>query len=379
MSGTSNLRTVLLFVVLICAGVRPASAHDFAVTDVLAVFKTNGTFQVDMTVDIDALALGVSPKTDSTEVVARLEAMSAAEFEAAAERARSTILNRVRLRFDGEKYRPEVVFPEFDSPSDLPQELPSVLGTTARLRGRVPEGAREFGFGASRAMGPVHLTVFEQSTRGSFRTVLARAEDSTPFVFGQSAQVSQGRLDIGARYLILGFAHILPKGVDHILFVLGLFLLSVKWRPLLWQISAFTVAHSVSLGLSMAGLIALPSRWVESLIALSIAYVAIENLMTTELKPWRPAMVFAFGLLHGLGFAGVLRELGLPQGEFLTSLVAFNVGVEAGQLAVVALAFLCVGWFRHKPGYRPAVVLPLSALIAIIGLYWSIERAFWGV
>ncbi len=379
MSAASSLRAILLVVGLLCAGVRPAAAHDFAVTDVLAVFKTNGTFQIDMTIDIDALALGISPKTDSAEVVARLEAMSAAEFEAAAERARSTILNRVRLRFDGEKYRPEVVFPEFDSPSDLPQELPSVMGTTARLRGRVPEGAQEFGFGASRAMGPVHLTVFEQSTRGSFRTVLARAEDSAPFVFGESVQASQGRLDIGARYLILGFAHILPKGVDHVLFVLGLFLLSVKWRPLLWQISAFTLAHSVSLGLSMAGLIALPSRWVESLIALSIAYVAVENLMTTELRPWRPAMVFAFGLLHGLGFAGVLRGLGLPQGEFLTSLVAFNVGVETGQLAVVALAFLCVGWFRHKPWYRRAVVLPLSAAIAIIGLYWAIERAIWGV
>ena len=112
--------------------------------------------------------------------------------------------------------------------------------------------------------------------------------------------------------------HILPKGLDHILFVLGIFLLSPRWKTMLLQVTAFTVAHSITLGLSIYGIVSLPSRIVEPLIALSIAYVAIENLLTRELKPWRLALVFMFGLLHGLGFAGVLRELGLPREEFLT-------------------------------------------------------------
>ena len=104
--------------------------------------------------------------------------------------------------------------------------------------------------------------------------------------------------------------------------------------------TAFTVAHSITLGLSIYGVVALPPRVVEPLIALSIAYVAIENLITRELHAWRIGVVFLFGLLHGLGFAGVLRELGLPRGEFLTALLSFNVGVELGQLSVIAAAAL---------------------------------------
>jgi hypothetical protein len=115
----------------------------------------------------------------------------------------------------------------------------------------------------------------------------------------------------------------------------GLFLLSLRWRPLLLQISAFTLAHSITLGLTMYGVVSLPARLVEPLIAASIVYVAVENLVTSELKPWRIALVFSFGLLHGMGFAGVLRDVGLPRPQFLTALLAFNAGVEAGQPTVI--------------------------------------------
>jgi hypothetical protein len=157
--------------------------------------------------------------------------------------------------------------------------------------------------------------------------------------------------------------------------VLGLFLLSTRLGPLTWQVTAFTIAHTLTLGLSMYGLVSLPSRLVETLIALSIAYVAIENIVTSELKPWRPVLVFGFGLLHGLGFAVVLRELGLPQGEFVTALFSFNIGVELGQLSVIAMAFLAVGWFRERSWYRRAIVLPASLAISLVGLYWAAQRA----
>ena len=167
----------------------------------------------------------------------------------------------------------------------------------------------------------------------------------------------------------------MPDGLDHILFILGLFLLSARLGPLLWQVTAFTLAHAVTLTLAAYGVIRLSSSVVEPLIALSIAWVAIENLFTSELKPWRPAVVFAFGLLHGLGFAGVLGELGLPGGEFLTALVSFNAGIELGQLAVLVAAFAAVGWGRHRPWYRRRVVIPASALIALVGLWWAVERS----
>jgi len=186
------------------------------------------------------------------------------------------------------------------------------------------------------------------------------------------------RVEIIRQYLWLGYTHILPKGLDHILFVLGLFLLSPRARPLLLQVTAFTIAHSITLGLSIYGLLSLPSRIVEPLIALSIAYVAIENLATRELKPWRLALVFLFGLLHGLGFAGVLRELGLPRGEFLTALLTFNVGVEAGQLTVIAAALIVTAPFVRKGWYHQRVVAPASWLIAAVGIYWTVVRLWSG-
>ena len=182
------------------------------------------------------------------------------------------------------------------------------------------------------------------------------------------------RTEIVRQYLWLGFTHILPRGLDHILFVIGLFLLSPRLKTLLLQVTAFTIAHSITLGLSMYGIVSLPPRVVEPLIALSIAYVAIENLLTRELKPWRIALVFMFGLLHGLGFAGVLRELGLPRAEFLTALLTFNLGVELGQLTIIAAAGVVVGAFMSRPWYGKAIVVPASSGIALIGVYWTVTR-----
>ena len=176
-------------------------------------------------------------------------------------------------------------------------------------------------------------------------------------------------------YARLGFIHIVPEGTDHILFVLGLFLLSARLRPLVWQVTAFTVAHAVTLTLAAFDVVTLPPRVVEPLIALSVAYVAIENVLTDRMTRWRPAVVFGFGLLHGLGFAGVLGELGLPEDERLLALLSFNAGIEVGQLAVIATAALSLGWWRTRPWYRPRVTVPASLAIAAVGLVWAVERA----
>jgi hypothetical protein len=156
--------------------------------------------------------------------------------------------------------------------------------------------------------------------------------------------------------------------------VLGLFLLSIRLRPLLLQVTAFTVAHTLTLGLTLYGVVALPTSIVEPLIALSIAYVGIENCLSSRLQPWRVLLVFVFGLLHGMGFAGVLSDIGLPEGDFLTALISFNVGVEFGQLAIILVAFILMGWWRRRDWYRVYIVMPLSLSIALAGLYWTWER-----
>ena len=178
-------------------------------------------------------------------------------------------------------------------------------------------------------------------------------------------------------YLKLGFLHIIPEGFDHILFVTGLCLLSNKIKVILWQATAFTVAHSITLALSMKNVIVAPSSIVEPIIALSILFVAVENLLLSELKPWRIVLVFLFGLIHGLGFASSLNEIGLPRNKFIISIISFNVGVEIGQIAVITAVFvLLVIPFGKSPNYRKRIVFPLSVIIALIALYWTIERTF---
>jgi HupE / UreJ protein len=181
--------------------------------------------------------------------------------------------------------------------------------------------------------------------------------------------------DTALLYIKLGYQHILPLGLDHILFVLSLFLLNPKLKSILWQATAFTVAHTVTLGLSMYHVIKPPSNIVEPLIALSIMYVALENIFSPKLKASRIGVVFLFGLVHGMGFASALGELGLPQNSYLTSLLLFNLGVELGQITVIVAAwFLLAKWFGDKTYYRKAIVIPLSIVISLVAAYWVVER-----
>lgn len=175
-------------------------------------------------------------------------------------------------------------------------------------------------------------------------------------------------------FIRAGFLHVLPLGTDHILFLLGLFLLSRNWSPLLWQISLFTAAHTITLGLTTTGFIQVSSSVVEPIIAGSIIVIALENIFYPKYSHWRLAVVFIFGLIHGLGFASALGNLALPKTALLTSLFGFNIGVEIGQFVVIVLAFLATAWIRNESSYRKLVIVPGSILIALIGSYWMIQR-----
>jgi HupE / UreJ protein len=178
-------------------------------------------------------------------------------------------------------------------------------------------------------------------------------------------------------FVFLGLEHILT-GYDHLLFVLSLIALGGSLRYLLKVITAFTLAHSVTLALTTLGIIALPGRIIESGIALSIAYVAAENIFSrnkSDLERSRWIITFVFGLLHGMGFAGLLGEMNLSTSSLPVALVGFNLGVELGQLSVVIPAFLVLRWLeRWKIG--PQIRWSASAFAVVAGLYWFVERAF---
>ena len=343
-------------------------AHEFTTSEARVTFE-DGSFVIDMQCDLDALALGVPQSSDDAELAARLESMHEAERCRLLANMDDFFQRRIRIRFDDRPTPFSVDIQAANHQRD--DEDISYLGTWVRFTGTVPENSANFGFFASRAFPPVKL-VFPQASTSMGPVLLAQGERSAPISLDLTR--TPALLEVLTRYLYLGFVHILPFGLDHILFVLGLFLLCGRWKPLVAMVTAFTLAHTLTLGLAAADLIRLPSQPVEILIAVSIVYIAVENIFHRKVKATHVGIVFGFGLLHGLGFAGVLGELGLPRGQFMPALFAFNLGVELGQLSVIALAFLAVGWFREKTFFRPRLAVPISLIIGGFGLFWSVER-----
>lgn len=376
----SRSATIAALAIVSALSVGSAAGHDFGFTEVSLVLRPDATFQANMQLDLDALALGVAPDSDDAELVAVLAGLPESQLAELVDDLRSLLERRVRVLFDGVRADVRIEFPDRAAGLTRNASPPTFLGVRAWLAGTVPADAEHVSFRASRAFAPVQLSILDERSGATAREPLARGDESTPFALDpasqQRAPVSSLRASL--QYARLGFLHIIPAGLDHMLFVLGLFLLSARLRPLLLQVSAFTLAHTVTLALSALGVVQLPASIVEPLIALSIAYVGIENAITDRLHSWRPMLVFAFGLLHGLGFAGVLGEIGLPQDQALSPLLGFNIGVELGQLAVIGGAILIVGSFRDRPWYRRRIVIPGSLAIATVGFYWFVARAFAG-
>lgn len=351
-----------------------AAAHEIRPAVATLSIGAEGHYEIAFVVNIEAVVAGIGSEHRDTDDSPnardynRLRALPPevlrAEFDAHAAR----YLDGITLEFDGARTRPGITGIDIPPAGDVALSRQ----TTVRLSGKLPPAAKTLAFGYATSLGSCVLRVREGERIDA--VWLKNGERSAPYVIGAGFD-KRTMADVVLDYTVLGFTHILPKGLDHILFVIGLFLLSTRMVPLLIQVTAFTVAHTLTLALSVYGVVSLPSSVVEPLIAASIAYVAIENILTPQLKPWRAFVVFGFGLLHGLGFAGVLQEVGLPRAQFVPALVSFNVGVELGQLAVIVLAFLAVGiWGRNREWYRPRVVVPASLAVAATGLFWTVQR-----
>ena len=223
----------------------------------------------------------------------------------------------------------------------------------------------------------LHETFLDVYTDGRLaRQAVLSAEHAGTHVFATS---TPGILAVLTTFIAAGVHHIFI-GPDHILFILGLLLLGGSLWQVLKVASAFTLAHSITLALAALGIAQVPSRIVEPAIALSIVYVAIENIRARKGVPdWRTRVAFVFGLVHGFGFASVLREFGLPREALGWSLLGFNVGVELGQAAIVLAVVPVLAWLRARsPQHAGRVVVAASWLIAAIGAYWFVQRVLTG-
>ena len=213
---------------------------------------------------------------------------------------------------------------------------------------------------------------------GQTRVYTLTAGQPTVHLYG-AADDPRGMLEIASAYAVLGVEHILG-GVDHLLFVVGLLFLVGFRRRLVWTISAFTAAHSLTLASAALGWLTLRSAPVEACIALSIVLVAAEALNPRETlaRRWPALVAFLFGLVHGLGFAGALKDIGLPQNHLAVALLTFNLGVEAGQLATVGVAWLLWRIAARWPGSSGRFVARShTALLYVIGVVaasWSWTR-----
>jgi hydrogenase/urease accessory protein HupE len=340
----------------------PASAHELGTVQVRAHFLRDGTYRLDLMIDSEQIP--AAPAGSFPAASAVLGGRSAVE-RARIEGFLAELLRESSLVFDGRRAAVERL-------AVAPAAAPLL---TVTMVGPIPAGARRAQWRSAVPVGS-YITAFDNQGDEAVRFEWLDDGKSagTPFELRREV-VPLSRAQVARQYLVLGMTHIVPRGTDHILFVLGIFLLSRRIKEVLWQVTAFTVAHTLTLGLTLYGLVSLSPRIVEPAIALSIVYVAAENVVVRRLHAWRVALVFGFGLLHGMGFAGVLREVGLPRSEFLTGLVSFNVGVEVGQLTVILAAWILVGLaWGARPWYRQRIVVPASLAIAIVGLYWAVER-----
>lgn len=368
----SPLLSATLLAALLLLRATAGSAHELGTVQVYADFKKDGTYSIVIAVDEEHLTrdrLGGPAGETRYGPIAGLTP----EIDGRLGLFLRQLADGATVMFDRRPVTPgRVEVAQTSAGGGAPERI------ELRLLGGIPPGSRSFNWSHALALGTYPLVLHNEGDESSIWRWLEGGATSPPFELKAGlAPPPPSRGEIVRRYFALGFTHILPHGTDHILFVLGLFFLSRRWKPILLQVTSFTIAHTITLALTIYGLVSLPPSVVEPLIALSIVYVAVENLFTRELRPWRVALVFAFGLLHGMGFAGVLSELGLPRSEFLPALVSFNAGVEAGQVAVIAVAFLLVGLpLRNRPWYHRGVVVPASCLIAAVGLYWSVQRVF---
>jgi len=379
MSFCKALQRSLFLAIFLCIyALSPARAHEMrpAIADITLSPSTVSVtikFAAELFLaNIDASQIENTDAAPTAAIYDQMRAMPPAELRAAFIARWPDFASQLygqtgttALAFD---------FVDLIPPADIDPKLAriSTLVITAPLDGN----GLPVRFGWDAALGDMILRQMADPSidQDSLYTGYLTAGTVSPAITHQGGD-GMGLSTLISNYVKIGFIHIIPRGFDHILFVLGLFLYAARWRPLLVQVTIFTLAHSLTLALAARGLVSIPASIVEPLIAASIAYVALENLWRQKLHASRLVVIFAFGLLHGLGFASVLAEIGLPESDFMISLISFNIGVELGQIAVISGAFLLTFFLPLSAGaYRRLITIPASLVIGAIGIWMATER-----
>lgn len=362
---------------------NPSVAHTDDINQATLSLTNGDHYQLTVTVDlIHLLKQYLNISGDDEKVMIWLNQQSLSEQKSLLEQLKQLLSQQSKIYFDN-KATNIAVFKGLELQylkRILSQQLSATeYKTQLQATGSIPENVSAVNIRFSPLLGNVILKVVRPEQEIISAAALSNSYQTRTVnqQLAANSQLSTTALAIAGDYIYQGFVHILPKGLDHILFVLALFLFAKRRSTLLWQISAFTLAHTLTLALGIYGIISLPGDIVEPLIALSIVYVGLENIYrakNNKTSHTRMPIIFAFGLLHGLGFASVLADVGLPPSQYALSLISFNIGVELGQLTVIALAFISLLPFRAKGWYQTKLVLALNIAIAIVASYWVIER-----
>jgi hydrogenase/urease accessory protein HupE len=397
-SFTSTLRQItcralLLLAVLFAALTTPASAHEYSAsftTIELAKTETVMTFSIDE-LSVIELAGGDSNQNGQLETE---------EMKAIQSKLESVISEMVTLKMNNEA------------------QTSSLLGMKQTMKGQVPQIELKLSYPAPSPSQPISLTdtLYETDSKTNYVNLLSvvygdhtstaalsggsrnwsmivtendyarfKEKAETPIIDPASASVtdiqsgektpseSHANTSGWFSFLKLGMHHIL-FGFDHLLFLLTLLIVRQSFKQLALVITAFTIAHSITITLTVLGWIQVPSLFVEAVIAISICYVAIENIFRKEIRH-RSILTFLFGLIHGMGFAGILLEMNLPKGTLALNLASFNIGIEVIQLAIVALLLPLLS-FLHRWKHARIVVMSISGLAFILGAIWLVQRLF---
>jgi hydrogenase/urease accessory protein HupE len=366
------INAVLLIKVLFFTLASNAHSHEVSPA-VAAILQNQDSIQLEIRLNLEALLSDIdlsnisnTDQADQTEEYDFYRGRSVTELKSDFSKIWPSLANEIKVKQDDvfAVLKLEKIMVEEQENFDYPRF--SILTITTNIKPLKP-----FNFQWSKSFG--EIVIREEGEGNVFTQYLEAGVVSDEILLSQ--QSKQRFSDIFIDYIPVGFAHILPKGLDHILFVIGMFFLSTKLSSLFWQITFFTLAHSVTLAMASLGVIKVSASIVEPLIAASIVYLAIENFYSNALTIRRSIVILCFGLLHGLGFASVLADFGLPIHHFIPALIGFNVGVELGQILIILILFSAISyWFKKKTWYRKLIALPFSFVIGLVGLFWFFER-----
>ena len=368
---------LILFWSIILFGLIPTLTNAHGIKPAIVEYQDlNGLIELNLNINAELFLSGINASqfldtanAPEAKIYDQLRLLDAKELESRIKNSESTLKEKLYLKVDQ-----ELLSLNLDKISvEITDIKENVRMTRISFKTTVPENSQQATFSWEKELGPlIFRNLSSEITDGKSTSKWLKAGEETDPIFLNSPRKNSSRVVLSA--IQQGIKHIIPDGLDHILFVLGLFFFSHKIVPLLSQVTVFTLAHSVTLILGSLGYISLPPALVETVIAASIVWIGLENVVRTKLNFSRIGVIFCFGLLHGLGFASMFTQIGLEGSDYLLNLFSFNIGVEIGQV-IVLIPFILAGTILSKLSwYRLVIAIPASIIIAIIGIKMFIDR-----